>query len=96
MAEEYQALIDNGTWRLIPRPHNANVVTTKCLFKNKYHFDGTLARHNVDYDETFSLAVKSTMIQAVLSIVTSCSWPIHQLYMKSVFLHGHLEETVYC
>ena len=29
MADEYQALIDNDTWRLVPRPPGANVVTGK-------------------------------------------------------------------
>ncbi|WVZ93630.1 hypothetical protein U9M48_039595 [Paspalum notatum var. saurae] len=67
MAEEYQALVDNGTWQLVPRPPGANVVSGKWIFKHKYHSDGTLARHKarwvvrgfsqqhgVDYDETFS------------------------------------------
>ena len=71
MAEEYQTLIDNGTWRLVPRPPGANVVTDKWIFKHKYHSDGTLARHKahwvvrgfsqrhgIDYDETFSPVVK--------------------------------------
>ena len=45
MADEYQALMDNGTWRLVPRPSGANVVTGKWIFKHKYHSDGSLARH---------------------------------------------------
>jgi hypothetical protein len=45
MADEFQALIDNGTWRLVPRPPGANVVTGKWIYKHKYHSDGSLARH---------------------------------------------------
>jgi hypothetical protein len=33
MADEYQALIDNGTWRLVPRPPDANIVRGKWIFK---------------------------------------------------------------
>ena len=45
MADEFQALVDNGTWRLVPRPPGANVVTGKWIFKHKFHSDGSLARH---------------------------------------------------
>jgi len=109
MAEEYKALIDNGTWRLIPRPPGANIVTGKWLFKHKLHSDGSLARHKarwvvrgfsqeagVDYDETFSPVVKPATIRTVLSISASRDWPIRQLDVKNAFLHGNLEETVYC
>jgi hypothetical protein len=109
MAEEYKALMDNGTWRLVPRPPRANVITGKWVFKHKYHADGSLARHKarwvvrgfsqqygVDYDETFSPVVKPATIRVVLSIAASRSWPIHQLDVKNAFLHGHLNETVYC
>jgi hypothetical protein len=41
MAEEYQALVDNGTWRLVPRPPHANVITGKWVFKHKFHADGS-------------------------------------------------------
>jgi hypothetical protein len=109
MAEEYKALIGNGTWRLVPRPPGANVVTGKWIFKHKFHSDGTLARHKarwvvrvfsqrhgIDYDETFSPVVKSAMIRVVLSIASAHAWPIHQLDVKNAFLHGYLQETVYC
>jgi hypothetical protein len=45
MADEYKALVDNGTWRLVPRPPRANIITDKWVFKHKFHADGSLARH---------------------------------------------------
>ena len=45
MADEFQDLLDNGTWHLVPRPPGANVETGKWIFKHKYHSDGSLARH---------------------------------------------------
>jgi len=107
--DEYQALVDNNTWQLVPRPPGANIVTGKWIFRHKFHADGSLARHKarwvvrgfsqregVDYDETFSPVVKPATIRSVLSIAASRTWPIHQLDVKNAFLHGHLEETVYC
>jgi hypothetical protein len=109
MTDEYKALIDNGTWRLVPRPPRANVITGKWVFKHKYHADGSLARHkarwvvcgflqqyDIDYDETFSPVVKPATIRVVLSIAASSSWLIHQLDVKNAFLHDHLDEIVYC
>jgi hypothetical protein len=109
MAEEYRALVDNGTWRLVSCPPTANIVTDKWIFKHKFHLDGSLARHKarwvvhgfsqchgIDYDETFSPVVKPATIRVILSLAASRSWLIHQLDVKNAFLHGHLTETVYC
>ena len=109
MADEFQALVDNGTWRLVPRPPGANLVTGKWIFKHKYHSDGFLVhhkarwvvrgfsqQHGIDYDETFSPSGKPATIRTVLSLVASRHWPIRQLDVKNAFLHGHLDETVYC
>ncbi|GKC60952.1 ribonuclease H-like domain-containing protein [Tanacetum coccineum] len=108
MYDEYNALAKNGTWLLVPRPACVNMVRSMWLFKHKFHVDGTLSRYKarlvangsshqlgVDFDETFSLVVKSATIRTVLSLVVSRQWPIHQLDVKNAFLNGDLSETVY-
>ncbi|GJY54751.1 ribonuclease H-like domain-containing protein [Tanacetum coccineum] len=85
MLDEYNALITNGMWDLVPRPTNVNVVCSMWLFKHKFNADGLLS----------SLFVKLATIRTVLSIAVSRNWPIHQLDVKNDFLHGHLSETVY-
>jgi hypothetical protein len=39
--------------------------------------------------------VKPATVHTVLSLVVSHSWPVHQLDVKNVFLHGTLSEIVY-
>jgi hypothetical protein len=108
MEDEYRALIDNGTWSLVPPPPDANIVSGKWIFKNKFHSDDTLTRRKacwvvrgysqrpgVDYDETFSPVVKPVTIHIVLNLTLSRGWPIHHLDVKNVFLHDNLNETVY-
>ncbi|GJV50050.1 ribonuclease H-like domain-containing protein [Tanacetum coccineum] len=108
MLDEYNALITNETWVLIPRPTNVNVVRSMWLFKHKFNADGSLSRYKsrlvangrnqqqgIDYDEIYSLVVKPATIRTVLSLAVSRDWPIHHLDVKNAFLHGHLSETVY-
>jgi hypothetical protein len=108
MEDEYKALMSNGTWELVSRPRDSNVITGKWIFTHKLRADGSFDRYNarwvlrgftqrpgVDYDETFSLVVKPATVRTVLSIAVSRDWPIQQLDMKNAFLHDTLTETVY-
>jgi hypothetical protein len=40
--EEYEALLSNNTWDLVPRPLGANVITDKWIFKHKLKADNSL------------------------------------------------------
>ena len=48
-----------------------------------------------DYDGTFSPVAKIASVRLLLSMATMCSWPLYQLDIKNVFLHGDLTEEVY-
>nr|GEY19660.1 hypothetical protein [Tanacetum cinerariifolium] len=45
MLDEYNALITNGMWVLVPRPTNVNLVRSMWLFKHKFNVDGSLNRY---------------------------------------------------
>ncbi|KAM3298360.1 hypothetical protein ACQJBY_040029 [Aegilops geniculata] len=109
MTDEYGALLANNTWDLVRPPANANIVSGKWVFRHKFKPDGGLDRykarwvlrgfsqeHGIDFDETFSPVVKPATIRVILSVALSSNWKIRQLDVKNAFLHGHLDEVVYC
>ncbi|KAD7116530.1 hypothetical protein E3N88_03798 [Mikania micrantha] len=108
MAEEYSALMRNGTWSLVPRVPGSNVVDRKWVYKIKRDQQGHIQRYKarlcakgfrqqqgIDYSDTFSPVVKATTIRLVLSLAVTQQWPLRQLDIQNAFLHGDLQETVY-
>lgn len=92
MQEEFDALIGNNTWRLVPRPPAANIVTGKWVFRHKLREDGSLDRYKarwvvrgfhqcpgIDYDETYCPVVKPATIRTVLMLAASRQWPVNQM-----------------
>src|ERR1044072_6314935 len=91
MLSEYDALIKNKTWDLVPRPCDGSFER----YKARLVGDGRSQVAGVDCDETFNPVVKPATIRTVLSIALAKSWPIHPLDVHNAFLHSDLHETVY-
>ncbi|GKD88227.1 ribonuclease H-like domain-containing protein [Tanacetum coccineum] len=89
MYDEYNALIKNYTWVLVPKSYGANIVRSRLVANESSQ---QLA---IDCDETFSLVVKPAIFRIVLSIALTRHWHIHQLDVTNVFLNGDLLETIY-
>jgi histone deacetylase 1/2 len=108
MNSEFEALLKNKTWHLVPPQYGKNIVDCKWVFKIKRNADGTLnkykarlvakgynQRYGIDYEDTFSPVVKAATIRLILSIVVSRGWSLCQLDVQNAFLHGVLDEEVY-
>ncbi|GJS13612.1 retrotransposon protein, putative, ty1-copia subclass [Tanacetum coccineum] len=64
-------------------------------YKARFVAKGFRQQRGIDFHETFSPVVKSTTIQAILSLVITNNWPLRQLEVHNAFLHGNLKEQVY-
>jgi hypothetical protein len=108
MDAEYDALMKNNAWHLVPRDDIKNIIDSKWVYKIKKKSDssadrykarllakGFRQRYNIDYEDTFSPVVKAAIIRIVLSIAVSRGWCLRQLDVQNAFLHGVLEEEVF-
>lgn len=82
MKEEYNTLIRNGTWSLVPSSYAKNLVGCKWIKKLKFNSSGTTERFKarlvakgfsqeggIDYHDTFIPVVKPTTIRIILTLV---------------------------
>ena len=61
-----------------------------CLVEKGYS-----QKHGVNYDEIFSPVVRHTSIRTMFSFTAYFEMELEQMDVKTTFLHGELEETVY-
>lgn len=108
MGEEFNSLIKNDTWELVNRPLNTSIVDNKWVFKIKSGRNnspdiykarlvarGFTQEYGINYYETFSPVVRFTSIRTILAIAAQKRMNIRQFDVKTAFLNGDLNETVY-
>jgi hypothetical protein len=108
MVEEYESIVKNNVWEVVPRPADKSVVGSRWIFKVKHAADGSIEKYKarfvakgysqvegIDYEETFSPVARYSSIRSILALAAQMGWKIHQMDVKTTFLNGVIEEEVY-
>jgi hypothetical protein len=108
MDEEMTALDANTTWELVVLPEDKKAIGCKWVCKVKHNADGSMSiykarlvakgyaqTYGIDYEETYSLIAKMTIVRVIIVMATTKGWSLHQMDVNNVFLHGDLHEEVY-
>ncbi|GJW02681.1 retrovirus-related pol polyprotein from transposon TNT 1-94 [Tanacetum coccineum] len=109
MKEDMSSLKKNHTWELVDQPPGQKLISCKWLYKIKEGIEGVqkprykarvvargfIQRAGIDYNEVFLHVVRHTSIRVILSLTACEDYELEQLDVKTAFLHGNLEETIY-
>lgn len=103
---EWESLKNNETWELVDPPANEKIIGSKWVFAKKIDKDGVRYKarlvakgfseiEGVHYNETFSPVVRYSTLRMLLAIAVERGLKISHLDVKTAFLLGNLEETIY-
>jgi len=106
--DEINALEENKTWELVCRDKDMHVISNRWVFRKKYKSNGDVEKYKarlvakgysqipgIDYEETFAPVVKFDSIRTLLAISAAKNLKLYQFDVKTAFLHGNIEETIY-
>ncbi len=105
---EFQALLDNRTWRLVTLPEGRKAVGCRWVFRIKRDEDGKVQRYKarlvaqgysqkagIDFAETYAPVVRFDTVRTLIALAAASGQLLHQVDVETAFLHGRLEEEVY-
>lgn len=107
--EEMESLKKNKTWVLVDRVMTQRPIGCKWVFKRKDGISGVepprykgrlvakgySQKEGIDYQEIFSPVAKHVSFRCLLSMVVHHDMELQQMDVKTAFLHGYLDETIY-
>ena len=101
MVEEYDSIVRNSSWEIVPRPVEKSVVGSRWIYKVKQAANGSVEKYKarffsrglsqiegIDYEETFAPVARYSSIRTILALSEQMGWHIHQMDVKTAFLNG--------
>jgi hypothetical protein len=83
MTEEYQSIMKNKVWEIVPRSKNKDGVSYIWLFKIKHAANGSIEKYKarfvahgfsqkegIDYEETFTPIARYTSIRTIIALAS--------------------------
>ena len=108
MSNEINSHKENGTWSLIAKPKDCNIVDCKWVFKLKTNKDGQrnifkarlVARgftqvYGQDFVDTYSPVCRMSSFRLFLSIVATHDFELKQIDIATAYLNAPLNENIY-
>lgn len=108
MEAEMSKLKENGCWKLVSRPKNANVIGSKWVLRTKKNERGDVERYKArlvaqgysqvpgrDYDETYSPVVRMETVRLLTAVSVEKDWHKEHWDVTSAYQHSPLEEEVF-
>jgi hypothetical protein len=106
--EEFDVLVNKGTWSLTKLPDKRKLIATTWVFKRKIGSDGRVERYKarlcakgftqvqgLDYDQTFSPVAQYRSLRILLALAATFDLELHQLDVVSAFLNGPIDHELY-
>ena len=108
MKDEMKSMKDNGVWDLVELPKSVKPIGCKWIFKTKRDSKGNIVRYKahlvvkgftqkkgIDYKETFSPVSSKDSFRVIMTLVAYYDLKLHEMDVKTVFLNGNIDETIY-
>jgi hypothetical protein len=111
MEDEMTSHMENQTWKLVPVsdvPQGKKVLQGRWVFtvkrdehghiqryKSRFCAKGYMQREGVDFNEVYAPTSKHVTLRALLAVAAEQDLEVHQMDIKTAFLHGELEEEIY-
>jgi hypothetical protein len=108
--EEYNQLIERGTWHLEELPIGREAIGCKWVFDRKKDEKGNIVKYKarlvaqgfsqkpgVDYMDsgTFAPVMRFETLRTMLALATINRWDVRQMDVKGAYLNGWLKEEIY-
>ena len=90
MVEQYQSIIKNYMWEIVPIPKDKSVVSSKWIFKTKHSTNDSIEKYKaifvakgfsqkegIDYEEIFAPVARYTSIRNILALASERKWKLH-------------------